>query len=59
MGLLGKITRYVARETVKSAKKTAKRALRKAGTHLFSSPAKSTRATTRKLATTTRKKVRR
>jgi len=66
MGLLGKIARYTLRQTTTAAKRTAKRALRKAGTRLFSSspkPARMTRKhtthkhTTRKHATT-RKKVR-
>jgi hypothetical protein len=64
MGLLRKIARYALRQTATAARRTAKRALRKAGTRLFSSSAKPTRATTpnratRKRATTTRKKVRR
>lgn len=56
MGLLGKIARYALRETSRSAKKTAKRALRKAGTSLFGS--RSTPKRTTRKRTTTRKKVR-
>jgi hypothetical protein len=63
MGLLGKIARYALRQTTAAAKRTTKRALRKAGTRLFSSSAKPSRATTPKRATrkrtTTRRKVRR
>jgi hypothetical protein len=63
MGLLRKIARYALRQTATTARRTAKRALHKVGTRLFSSSAKPKRATTSRRTTrkraTARKKVRR